>query len=154
METDTKRHRKTETAKMTKLLLLMESGDVSNFNRKTLDEIDVDLSTNFDNENQNSSIDIIPHSLPEESAINVPKHINIAQVDKVTKARKLIPWTSEQKEIANKFFDTHIKQCIPPKKRECVELKDKHPILFSNKDWLKIEVYIQNQYVKNKYKDL
>lgn len=65
--------------------------------------------------------------------------------------RVLVPWTENQKKVVLNNFKTHIKASRPPKRAECDELISKHPDLLKNKNWLKIKVFIQNQY-KNKKK--
>ncbi|VEN55619.1 unnamed protein product, partial [Callosobruchus maculatus] len=36
----------------------------------------------------------------------------------------------------------------PPKRHECQQLIDEHPDTFKNRDWLKMKVFVQNQYTK------
>lgn len=72
---------------------------------------------------------------------------------KQTKTRTLVPWTNQQKKIV-RDFKNHIKEKRPPKRLECEELKTNHTEVLANKDWLKIKVFIQNEYTKKKkYED-
>ncbi|KAL1492581.1 hypothetical protein ABEB36_010821 [Hypothenemus hampei] len=68
------------------------------------------------------------------------------------KFQKLVPWTSEQKKIVKEYFKENIKNSKQPVRIECEKLKSLNPTLFENKDWLKIKVFIQNEYTKNKLK--
>lgn len=46
------------------------------------------------------------------------------------------------------FFKTHIKTKTPPKRAECEQLKEQYEGIFANKNWLKIKVFVQNEYTK------
>lgn len=157
-----------QTAKISKLLILMEKGEAGEHKGKTLDDISVDLEQNLikngessedddqkeDNNEENDnekhiirkivsyckSKDIQEKKAVEEEAIPIPNR----------KKRILVPWTDEQKKVANFFFANHIKKKKAPKRRECEEFKALYPELFNNKDWLKIKVFTQNVYSKKK----
>lgn len=70
----------------------------------------------------------------------------IKKVQQETKTR----WTEEQKKVVKEYFRQNIDKKVPPKQRECSELKEKYPSLLENKDWLKIKVFIQNEYTKKR----
>lgn len=73
----------------------------------------------------------------------------ILQKSKVTKKKRLLqPWKEEQKTLVLKYFKQHIKDKIPPKKGECLQLKDSYPELLINKSWEKIKIFVVNQYTK------
>lgn len=74
------------------------------------------------------------------------KNQEVAIPSERKRKRVLIPWTKEQKKCVTTFFAEHIKSQKPPKKVECEELKALHPEVLSNKNWLKIKVFIQNIY--------
>lgn len=65
------------------------------------------------------------------------------------KKNDLIPWTDAQNKVVTEFFSAHIRNKKPPKKSDCQIVKDNHPELLNNKDWLKIKVFVQNKYRKN-----
>lgn len=139
-----------QTAKISKLLLLMEKGQAAHFKGKSLNDIDLnleeDLMTDNDNERNNRS----PSPLPEfvqstSSEVPTEKQKHIPHKGK----RVLVKWTNEQKNIIMRFFENHIKTKRPPRKNECEELKKLNPKIFENKDWPKIKVFVQNQYQKN-----
>nr|CAI5866093.1 unnamed protein product [Callosobruchus analis] len=67
---------------------------------------------------------------------------------KSRKKRVLVPWTEKQKNVVDASFKEHIKQRQPPKRNECEGLIAEHPELLENKNWLKIKVFVQNQYRK------
>lgn len=145
-----------QTAKISKILLLMERGQAGEFKGKNLEDINVNLDEDLmcvEDENIEERIDDI------ESEINeVEVDENEEEVQKIllkkevkTKSRKLVPWTENQKKVVLEYFKNHIKQKKPPKKEECENLIKKHPQLLHNKNWLKIKVFIQNKYT-NKIK--
>lgn len=153
-----------QTAKLSKLLLLMERGEAAQFKGKTLNEIDVDMdeelltvddqiSDKSDNENAIVENDV----LIERNTVNdIPsqnsgeKDIQLTLLPKIGRKRILEPWTAEQKDVAKNFFAKHIRLSIPPKRRECEELQLQTKGLFANKTWTKIKVFIQNEYSKKK----
>ncbi|XP_044765392.1 uncharacterized protein LOC123321723 [Coccinella septempunctata] len=153
-----------QTAKISKLLLLLEGGNLQEFKGKTLDEIGIDLeedlleqtnSKESDDDKSNSDDDIIQNFSYSEQSLPVekPQTIRTGAMEMVNdetkrqpKKRTLVKWTSQQKKIVKKFFQKHIMNKIPPKKAECDLLKSKYPEVLENKDWLKIKVFIQNIY--------
>lgn len=146
-----------QTAKISKLLLLMEDGKADEYQGKTLDEIEL----NMDEEvigNEIEKQEVVDMELEEAGPsqnINLNRDEQVASTSQVLtyntsakKKRTLVPWTNEQKNVVTKYFKDHIKYKKPPKRAECDQLKNKHPTLLHNKDWLKIKVYIQNIYSK------
>ncbi|KAJ8932511.1 hypothetical protein NQ314_014603 [Rhamnusium bicolor] len=133
-----------QTAKISKLLTIMEKGGVNEYRGKTLDEVNIDMEENLldsksdEDDADDDIVDVLPEQVPSTSA-TIPLQ---------KKKRILVPWTSEQKKVARRFFKDHIKYRKPPKREECDELKEKHSDLLQNKDWLKIKVFIQNEYTK------
>lgn len=149
-----------QTAKISKLLLLMEKGEAGHFKGKTLDEIDIDMEENLietsdEKEDEatdqslfaeiEDSIDVCMKTKKRKEQINVQQN---SSKEASKPKRTLIPWNEEQKKIVNEHFEQHIKNKLPPKKAECQELKKKFPKILHNKDWLKIKVYVQNKYTK------
>lgn len=145
-----------QTAKISKLLILMEKGEAGEYKGKSLDEINIDLNENLlindddeginaeDNDREEITEDLF-HT-KNEVATDKIQEIKV-QVQKERK-RILVPWTVEQKRVVSTYFKSHIERKIPPKRKECDELKSTYPELLGNKDWLKIKVYVQNIYSK------
>ncbi|KAJ8969282.1 hypothetical protein NQ314_001820 [Rhamnusium bicolor] len=154
-----------QTAKVSKILMLMENGKAADFKGKSLDEIEIDLEEdllnsnlyetdvadkdlseyeddNFEDDNETRSNSLIAN----RSNKNLDNKIFVKYEPK-RKVRTLIPWTAEQKQIVTEFFTEHIKISKPPKRNECEELIEKHPEL-ANKNWMKIKVFVQNVYTK------
>lgn len=144
-----------QTAKIAKILLLMEQGSLSDFKGKTLDEINVNLEAdifethdNIIDESVAEKIDDLSEEISNE-ALEINKKIcNPPKKRKCsvpTKKRILTPWTEEQKKIVLSFFKKHIKDKRAPKRHECEELLKRFPQL-KNKEWQKIKVFVQNKY--------
>lgn len=64
------------------------------------------------------------------------------------KKRNLVSWTIDQKNVVRNLFKSNINEKKVPKKGECEDLKKQFPELLQNKNWLKIKVFIQNEYNK------
>lgn len=141
-----------QTARISKLLILMEKGQAAQFKGKSLTEIDLNLEEDLMIDNENEKNNKSPSPLPEilastsSEVVLREKQKHIPQKSK----RLLVKWTSEQKNFTLNFFKSHIENKRPPKKNECEELKKLFPQVFKNKDWLKIKVFVQNQYKKNR----
>lgn len=144
-----------QTAKISKLLLLMEKGAAAEYKGKALDEIDLNLEENLLNDKENlinEDTEEIPN-YDVNDTVNSAKTVdcsagNSSRITTKGKKRQLIPWTAEQISIVQSHFKNHINTKKPPKKWECEELIQKYPQLLKNKSWLKIKVYIQNKYTK------
>lgn len=154
-----------QTAKIAKILILMENGKAANFKGKSLDEIEVNMDENLfettenvnnqseDEDDDEEQVDDIETTYQND--LNKVKFVesmekekqNVQVNKKIAKKRTLIPWSNEQKKIVTMHFKTNIKEKRPPKRVECEELKQKYPIL-DNKSWEKIKVFIQNIYKK------
>ncbi|KAJ8940694.1 hypothetical protein NQ314_010632, partial [Rhamnusium bicolor] len=152
-----------QTAKLSKLLLLMEIGGAGDYKGKSLEEIDLNMEenlldeTNCDESDMDDEIDdtntenVVETNVNE---ININKAVSVKpQAEMKKNKRVLIPWTSEQKLLARKFFQEHIKKSKPPKRHECEKLIENHPQAFNNKNWLKIKVFIQNIYNQKQRQD-
>ncbi|XP_046975995.1 uncharacterized protein LOC124542105 [Vanessa cardui] len=146
-----------QTAKISKLLLLMEDGKADQYQGKALDEIELNLDEEITG-NEIDNQEVVDFELEEagpsqhsslirDEPIAAPSQ-EISHKTSAKKKRTLVPWTTEQKNVVKQYFKDHIKYKKPPKRAECDELKNKYPTLFHNKDWLKIKVYIQNIYSK------
>ncbi|CAG4939638.1 unnamed protein product [Colias eurytheme] len=147
-----------QTAKISKLLLLMEDGKADEFQGKSLDEIELNMDEEVigdEIENQEVVDMEIEEAGPSQN-INLNRQEQIASTSSqvltynasAKKKRTLVPWTNEQKNVVTKYFKDHIKHKKPPKRAECDQLKNNHPTLLHNKDWVKIKVFIQNIYSK------
>lgn len=136
-----------QTAKLSKLLLLMEKGEAEKYTGKTLDEIDINLEDNLMD-------DVYEHDGVEDMVINQtaqsPDSSILPQKCSEKTKRILVPWTTDQKTAVKDFFKKHILKKIPPKKDECLKVRELNKPLLENKDWLKIKVFVQNEYKKKK----
>lgn len=145
-----------QTAKITKLLLLMENGKAAEYKGKTLDEINVDdeIEEEFETETTNNDIQNFDSDLVREDTDD--KNKKRTQVDMnnekqalpTKKRRVLVPWTAEQKRLAQQYFKENIKRGKAPKRSEIDGLYNKYPDVFKNKSWEQIKVFIQNIYRK------
>ena len=55
-------------------------------------------------------------------------------------------WTKEQKKLMVKYFKSHIKNHVAPTKKESLKFKEKNYVLFKDKTWLQIKVFVYNTY--------
>lgn len=52
----------------------------------------------------------------------------------------------KHKDTMMKYFEDHIKNHIPPKKEECLKFINLYPLLFDDKTWVQIKVFVYNKY--------
>nr|CAH7718936.1 unnamed protein product [Callosobruchus chinensis] len=132
-----------QTAKIAKLLLLMEKGEAGKYKGRTLEEIDLDM-----NEELLKKEDVREdhNEFENDESLNTdtqtpPNENSASSSSKPTKSKKriLIPWTCHQKKVALEFFKDHIRHKRPPKRDECENLKQKFTDLLANKSWEKIK---------------
>uniref|UniRef100_A0A6P7H359 Uncharacterized protein LOC114346404 isoform X2 n=1 Tax=Diabrotica virgifera virgifera TaxID=50390 RepID=A0A6P7H359_DIAVI len=147
-----------QTAKISKLLMVMEKGGADQYKGKSIDDIDINMEENLlefnyhdSDEGENDMLDDLVNSKGTEmstSNSNADNTLIKTTAPKLKKKiiRKVVPWTKEQKEVTLKYFKNHIKVKKAPKRLECVEFKEKFKKVMDNKDWLKIKVFIQNAY--------
>ncbi|KAG5899432.1 hypothetical protein JTB14_033623 [Gonioctena quinquepunctata] len=130
-----------QTAKISKLLLLMEKGEASQFKGKTLDEINLNLEEaiieDSDSEPEEDFEENLQQHEPALPSCSIP----------IKKKRCLVPWTQEQKDLTKQHFVSHIKSKVPPEKR-CRGTQDIESRKFDNKSWEQIKVFVQNIYKK------
>lgn len=146
-----------QTARISKLLILMEKGEAGQFKGKSLDEINLDLDEPI--EEPEKELMKRQEEIAEENDViaeenddihNEEENSNKEKPQRVMKGKRiLVPWTSQEKKVVLQFFRNHIKNKRPPKRGECEDLISNNPELLKNRNWLKIKVFIQNQY-KNK----
>ncbi|KAK5647978.1 hypothetical protein RI129_002870 [Pyrocoelia pectoralis] len=139
-----------QTAKISKLLMVMEKGGASEYQGKALEDININLNENLlsngEESDESDGEDIFEETAkkPEQTNIQQPEII----IPKKGKIRTLVPWTQQQKKVVKEYFRKNIAKKKPPIRSECEKLKEIHKDLLDNKDWLKIKVFIQNQYTK------
>nr|CAI5852466.1 unnamed protein product [Callosobruchus analis] len=143
-----------QTAKVAKLLLLMEKGETAENKGKTLDDIDLELQSWSSQENSDKSVNVVDKatcetlSHTEEDALEETS-VEVKKCAKDTETKKAGTrgfWTTKQKSFLLSYFKTHVKNKTPPKKEECVKLIEERPDLFGNKNWIQLKVFVYNTY--------
>ncbi|KAK4883276.1 hypothetical protein RN001_006595 [Aquatica leii] len=140
-----------QTAKISKLLLLMSQGGAQNFIGKSLDDITIDL-TPIQDKPQNME-EIIQNIISTDEKMVEPNandnHINISRDSSGKSKIKILPrqaWTVEEKKIIFQYFEKHIRKKIAPKQAEVENFTKKYPQLFHNRKWTSIKAVVYNIY--------
>lgn len=139
-----------QTAKVSKILMMAKNNSIEKYKGKTLSEIQIDENLVEVDSDQDSDLEYEDQCNSQSASNDYAEptdELNIQQNQRKGK-RNLIPWTSEQKSLAETFFKNHINNKKPPKKCEVMSLIEKYPNVFSNRSWMVIKVYIQNKYTK------
>lgn len=147
-----------QTAKIAKLLLLMERGEAGKYKGKCLEEIDLNLEENLDigesDEDNINSLDVNINKQNDELELENDQGLVKEKPKTQIRKRELVPWTVQQKQIVQSFFANHIKQQKAPKRAECSKMVELYPNVFQNKSWTKIKVFVQNCYMKKQKEHL
>ncbi|XP_063931247.1 uncharacterized protein LOC135143317 [Zophobas morio] len=155
-----------QTAKVAKVLMLLEKGRGRQFVGKSLDEIEIDndmyLSSDdedcfyntasFENvESEEFSQVGLENAECTESTSQLNAEPGPSSMEPAVKkgGKKIKPcgrvrWTETEKKIVTDYFKLHIQKKITPKKHECDELLAKHADVFVNKDWVRIKTFVYN----------
>uniref|UniRef100_A0A0A9WNV2 Uncharacterized protein n=2 Tax=Lygus hesperus TaxID=30085 RepID=A0A0A9WNV2_LYGHE len=153
-----------QTAKVSKLLLMMEAGQAGQFKGKTLDEIEVDMESDIlgeigtqcndiqddeelaENRSMEDLVNVCAMAGPSTSS-NVQPTASTSQPSFVKKKKfQRDTWSDEEKRIVLEYFSEHIQQKKPPKKGECELLISQHPDVLKHRTWQKVKVFIHNAY--------
>ncbi|KAJ8933494.1 hypothetical protein NQ314_013971 [Rhamnusium bicolor] len=151
-----------QTAKVSKLLLLMTEGGAEHFRGKTLDEIQINLNPIYDNETVTEKIDLDPINQNDldaerEETLNASHAIQKSLKVHKHKSKKVIldsrqSWSVTQKKTVAEYFSQHIKENKSPKQHEVNEFVNLYPKLFENRKWTAIKAMVYNMYTgKLKY---
>lgn len=137
-----------QTAKVSKLLIMIDKGKGKEYVGKSLNEIDINPENEYaesdsDDENADNNKQEFEND-PPLSAENVSeissKTMNMKQ--------KRATWSEEEKNLVLNYFTSHIAKKNAPKKDETNNFKKMYPSLFKDKDWVKIKTFVYNQYRK------
>lgn len=159
-----------QTAKVAKVLLLLNAGKGAELKGKHLEDIDVNDEEVFcDDIKQSSSLkpqistDLIQFTRNnvlsnELSATRENDFLNEDQlnnnssepvIESVPPKKKntngRIKWHSTQKKNVLKYFQKHIKNKTVPKKEECLNFIKEHPE-FKDCDWVRVKTLVYNTY--------
>ncbi|KAK9874084.1 hypothetical protein WA026_002440 [Henosepilachna vigintioctopunctata] len=83
---------------------------------------------------------------------NITPDVGISKTEipnTIKNTRVCVKWSDDEKRVVKKYFADHIKRAIPPKEKECANLKKKYPTSIQSR-LEKIKVFVQNLYTKNK----
>ncbi|KAK4875861.1 hypothetical protein RN001_012283 [Aquatica leii] len=138
-----------QTAKVSKLLLLMMEGGAENFKGKQLEEIDIPLTPVIDNQDVfTQCVQDTPQSDEEVQKVDDKSisHGTEENREKVNKLIERLPWTDQQKQIIFKHFAENIKKKEAPKQLEVKKLIEIYPELFKERKWTSIKAVVYNMY--------
>lgn len=140
-----------QTAKVSKLLLLMMEGGAENFKGKRLDEIDIELTPMVDNQDFfEQLIQDTPQCVEEVLDIDVKGNFHTAEEkDAKVNNKKILErqsWTDEQKRIISEHFAENIKRKEAPKQLEVKKFVELYPELFRERKWTSIKAVVYNIY--------
>lgn len=133
-----------QTAKVSKLLLLLSEGGVEQFKGKNLDDIDIDLNPLEEEETIEDRLNCEEENSDHQEESNNPPSVNKQSSRKTPVIKN--PWTNKEKQLIAQYFSDHIKNKNPPKQKEVKELMAQNPGLFIDRKWTTIKAVVYNIY--------
>lgn len=140
-----------QTAKVSKILLLAQNNTIDKYKGCKLDELDIEgdimemEDTSSTDEDEGGELQVENSVHAEETETGSYSGNTFTRKKKIKTIKK---WTSEEKHATKNFFKNHIKKKIAPKKNEVMKLVELHPLLFKDRKWDSIKVFVCNQYAK------
>ncbi|XP_046691727.1 uncharacterized protein LOC124376601 isoform X2 [Silurus meridionalis] len=159
-----------QLAKISKILMALETGRLGEFSGKNLDEIDIDPnavivpSSEFQKdlsgiENQSDEEDLgeelalkpFTNQSQESSAEQAtePTSTTSFKGAKVFKKKK---WDTSEVKAVEKHLYTFIKSCRVPGKKECEDCIKAEPVALKDRDWLAVKFFVKNRITSLKKK--
>lgn len=144
-----------QMAKVSKILVAMERGNIQHFKGKSLDEIQFDVNEQIEEdeeveedekEENASSEDEFELSLPAASFAR-RETPTLTDNTKARKQYKKQPWNAAEKNVVIKYFQGEIKLKKEPKKGKCEECISQHTVL-RNRSWKQIKYFVYNYFKK------
>lgn len=163
-----------QTAKVAKVLLLMNAGKGREFQGKRLEEIqltenefftdlndecsdqerDCDKSQSFENQvySAQNSLPLKNFNCEKSKAVSSQDELEFSEKSKssanIKRQSKRVSWSKEQKRLILQHFKKHIQQNKLPKKDECLALIAESSKILKGVDWSRIKILIYNSYRK------
>ncbi|KAG5877457.1 hypothetical protein JTB14_024990 [Gonioctena quinquepunctata] len=142
-----------QTAKVAKVLLLLNAGKGNEFKGKSLNEIEVDqevvdiFEDNISEEDidESSSRGITSYDTSDVSEITEHRVKSPKENISNSKTHRRIRWSDAEKKLVFKFFKKNIEKKKAPKKGECLDFIRLNKS-FMESDWLRIKTLVYNTY--------
>ncbi|KAL4233500.1 hypothetical protein ACF0H5_008181 [Mactra antiquata] len=146
-------------AKVSKLLLELEKGNISKYKGKTLDEIQFDLNEPLEEETEendflsNRETEEVPELMENETSLIAisEKKQDFVKISRKNKTSTRKPWSEEESAAVERQLGTFIYQNKLPGKHALVEAQRKEPVI-NGRPWSQIKFYIKNKKVSMKKK--
>ncbi|XP_060531891.1 uncharacterized protein LOC132705360 [Cylas formicarius] len=136
-----------QTAKISKLLIMMDKGCGAEYKGKSLNEININPEIEcVESDCESASGDVC--TPVEENPLPFTEQPSSSTDEKTLGNKKRSKdtgrssWTENQANIVLKHFKINIKKKIAPKKHECLELIEQYPSLLKEKGCIRIKTYV------------
>ncbi|XP_058231857.1 uncharacterized protein LOC131343978 [Hemibagrus wyckioides] len=153
-----------QLAKISKILMALETGRLGEFTGKNLDDIDIDpneavfvQSSDFSRDlsgTENESDDDLgadlhlepsPKQAHETSADQAAEPTSSTSVPKGVKVIKKKKWETSEVKAVEKHLDRFIKTCTVPGKKDCEACIKAEPVALKDRDWLSVKFFVKNR---------
>ncbi|XP_051781264.1 uncharacterized protein LOC114648939 [Erpetoichthys calabaricus] len=150
-----------QLAKISKILLALETGRLGEFKGKNLDDITIDPTEKvvIENETSESEEELSDHEGEAEMQVKQMKRaqgqVQETKVNSVCQGHKQVKrrmWSEEEIRAVEKHLAKFINICKVPGKGECEACIQNEPQALKNRDWLSVKFFIKNRITSLKRK--
>ncbi|XP_052001011.1 uncharacterized protein LOC127656636 [Xyrauchen texanus] len=135
-----------QLAKMSKVLLAMEKGTLSDFKGKTLDEIEIDPNEQFEPLVNDMSSDEEDCSDPSQSASpEETAQLSGSQKDQSSLKAPKRKWEDIEVKAIERHMMRFIKTCKVPGKQDCERCIEAEPEALKERTWTGLKNYVRNR---------
>lgn len=131
-----------QTAKVAKVLLLLNAGKGKEFKGKSLKDVQITEDEIFD---VNTTTKLQSNQVDKDEKLD-DYEIHTQHEKTNDKRTGRTKWLKNEKDVVLTHFKEHIQARKAPKKQECIDLISVHPDLFSLEDWVRIKTLVFNTY--------
>lgn len=140
-----------QTAKVAKVLLLLNAGKGNEFKGKSLNEIEVSQDViDFDEKDEDENMQqnkLFKSPCTKEviwDPVELPTKHNANVTSSSVSGR--MRWSASEKKLVLKFFKKNIEKKIAPKKEECLNFIRQNNKSFKECDWVRVKTLVYNTY--------
>ncbi|KAL7841057.1 hypothetical protein SRHO_G00247480 [Serrasalmus rhombeus] len=153
-----------QLAKISKILMALETGRLGEFSGKNLDEIHIDpneavlvqsselskdlsetedesdedpgAKPNLEPSTQQAQESLAEQAIEPTSTTSVPKGVRMVKRKK---------WETSEVKAVEKHLNRFIKTCTVPGKKDCEACIKAEPVAFKDRDWLSVKFFVKNR---------
>ncbi|XP_039517285.1 uncharacterized protein LOC120471523 [Pimephales promelas] len=140
-----------QLAKMSKVLMAMEKGTLSDYKGKKLDDIEIDPNEQLEAQGDSMSsdeedyTDLSQTTAPAETDQPVPSNQSVSEVDQGSSNAPKKKWEDSEVKAVERHMMKFIKTCKVPGKQDCERCIHAEPEALKQRTWTGVKNYVRNR---------